>query len=66
VVRKFLAEHPHSFPILLDPGGKAGKEYLVQGIPKSFIHDGGGKLVATEADRRTEKQIVEMLSNAGL
>ena len=66
VVRKFLAEHPYSFPILLDPGGKTTKAYLVEGVPKSFIHDRGGKIVATGADQRTEKQFVEMLANAGM
>lgn len=66
VVRKFLGEHPYSFPILLDPGGETGKAYLVQGIPNTFVYDRGGKIVATGADQRTERQFLEMLGKAGL
>jgi peroxiredoxin len=66
LVRKFLAEHPYRFPILLDPGGKTGKAYLVQGIPKSFVYDRGGKIVATGVDQRTERQFLEMLAKAGM
>jgi hypothetical protein len=66
VVRKFLGEHPYSFPILLDPGGETGRAYLVQGIPNSFVYDRGGKIVAMGADQRTERQFLEMLGKAGL
>jgi thiol-disulfide isomerase/thioredoxin len=66
VVRKFVGEHPYSFPILLDPGGKTGKAYLVQGIPKSFVYDRRGEIVATAVDQHTERQFLEMLAKAGL
>jgi peroxiredoxin len=66
LVRKFLGEHPYRFPILLDLGGKAGKAYQVEGIPKSFVYDRGGKIVATGVDQRTERQFLEMLAKAGL
>ena len=66
VVRKFVSEHPYGFPILLDPGGATGKAYLVQGIPKSFIYDRGGQIVAIGEDQRTERQFLEMLAKAGL
>jgi peroxiredoxin len=66
LVRKFLGEHPYSFPILLDPGGETGKAYQMQGVPNSFVYDRGGKIVATGEDQRTERQFLEMLGKAGL
>jgi hypothetical protein len=38
----------------------------VQGIPKTFIYDRKGKLVAQSIDMRTQKQFLEMLGKAGL
>ena len=66
LVRKFLGEHPYSFPILLDPGGETGKAYQMQGVPNSFVYDRGGRIVATGEDQRTERQFLEMLGKAGL
>jgi peroxiredoxin len=66
VVRKFLDEHPYTFPILLDPGGTVKNAYLVQGIPNSFVYNREGRIVATGADQRTERQFLEMLAKAGL
>jgi peroxiredoxin len=55
--------HP---PVLLDPGGKVAKEFHVDGIPKSFVFDRDGKLVAQSIDMRTQHQFLVMLSKAGL
>jgi hypothetical protein len=38
----------------------------VEGIPKSFVYDRNGKLVAQAIDMRTEKQFLAMLGTAGL
>ena len=65
-VRPFIAERRISYPILLDPGHKVGNEFQVEGIPKSFVYDREGKLVAQSIDMRTEKQFREMLAQAGL
>jgi len=38
----------------------------VEGIPKSFVYDRDGKLVAEAIDMRTQRQLLEMLAHAGL
>ncbi|WP_158790499.1 TlpA disulfide reductase family protein [Granulicella sp. L60] len=55
--------HP---PVLLDPGAKVAKVFHVDGIPKSFVFDRDGKLVAQSIDMRTQHQFLVMLSKAGL
>jgi thiol-disulfide isomerase/thioredoxin len=65
-IKPYLAEHPVTYPILLDPGRKANESFHIGGIPKSFVYDREGKLVAQSIDMRTEKQFLEMLAKAGL
>jgi peroxiredoxin len=55
-----------TFPILLDAGRKVTERFGVEGIPKSFLYDREGKLVAQAIDRRTERQFLAMLQQAGL
>ena len=38
----------------------------VEGIPKSFVYDREGKLVAQAMDMRTRNQLLQMLSQAGM
>jgi hypothetical protein len=65
-VRPFLAERNITYPIVLDPGRKVNEEFQIEGIPKSFVYDRGGKLVAQSIDMRTQRQFFEMLAQAGL
>ena len=65
-VTPFIAERKISYPILLDPGRKVNETFQVEGIPKSFVYDRGGKLVAQSIDMRTQRQFLEMLAQAGL
>jgi peroxiredoxin len=65
-VSPFLAERSITYPILLDPGRKVNEEMQIEGIPKSFVYDRGGKLVAQSIDMRTRRQFLEMLAEAGL
>jgi peroxiredoxin len=65
-VRPFIAEKNISYPILLDPGRKVNELFQVEGIPKSFVYNRDGKLVAQSIDMRTRKQFLEMLAQAGL
>ena len=66
VVRKYLAQHPVSYTILLDPGRQVNKDYQIDGIPKSFFYNAKGKLVATAIDMRTKKQFLALLAKAGI
>jgi peroxiredoxin len=65
-VEPFIRERKVSFPVLLDPGRKVNEMFVVEGIPKSFVYDREGKLVAQSIDMRTQKQFLEMLAKAGL
>jgi thiol-disulfide isomerase/thioredoxin len=65
-VDAYLGEHPVSYSILLDPGDRVEKDFIVQGIPKTFVYDRQGHLAAQSIDMRTRRQFVEMLKRAGL
>jgi peroxiredoxin len=65
-VKPFIAARNLQFPILLDPGRKVNELFQIEGIPKSFVYDRSGKLVAQSIDMRTMRQFLEMLSRAGL
>ena len=65
-VRSYLADKGYSYPILLDPGRKVNEVFSIDGIPKSFVYDREGKLVAQAIDMRTIGQFLRMLEEAGL
>jgi peroxiredoxin len=65
-VSPFLGERNITYPVLLDPGHKVNEQFQIEGIPKSFVYDRSGKLVAQSIDMRTRRQFLEMLTQAGL
>ncbi len=65
-VNPFIAERKITYPVLLDPGRKMNTAFVVEGIPKSFVYDREGKLVAQSIDMRTRSQFQQMLNAAGL
>ena len=65
-VALFVKEHNVSYPILLDTGRRVNELFGVEGIPKSFVYDRDGKIVATAIDMRTKQQFLAMLAKAGL
>jgi len=65
-VKPFVAQQKLSYPVLLDPGRKVNEMFDVVGIPKSFVYDREGKLVAEAIDMRTDRQFLEMLRRARL
>jgi peroxiredoxin len=65
-VRPFIAEAKYKYPILLDPGDQVNKLFRIQGIPKTFIYDREGRIVAQSIDMRTKKQFLGMLAQAGI
>jgi len=64
-VSPFIAERKITYPVLLDPGRKVNDAFVVEGIPKSFVYDRDGKLVAQSIDMRTRSQFQGMLAQAG-
>jgi peroxiredoxin len=65
-VNQFLAQRTITYPVLLDPGRKVNELFEIEGIPKSFVYDRNGKLVAQSIDMRTRGQFLQMLAQAGL
>jgi len=65
-VSPFISERKFTYPILLDAGRKVNDAFVVEGIPKSFVYDREGKLVAQSIDMRTRGQFEQMLAQAGL
>lgn len=65
-VSTFIGERKISYPVLLDPGRKVNDLFQVEGIPKSFVYDRSGKMVAQSIDMRTRNQFLEMLAQAGI
>ena len=65
-VEPFASRHGMTFPVMLDPSKKVHELFSVYGIPKSFVYDRDGKLVAQSIDMRTQKQFLAMLAAAGL
>jgi peroxiredoxin len=65
-VAPFIAERKISYPVLLDPGRKVNDAFIVEGIPKSFVYDRSGKMVAQSIDMRTRNQFLGMLEQASL
>src|SRR5579883_1999438 len=65
-VKPFIQAQGITFPVMLDPGDKVHQLFQVEGIPKSFVYDRDGKLVAQSIDMRTRGQFLEMLGRAGL
>ena len=62
----FTTQQNITYPVMLDPGGKVHDLFQVDGIPKSFVYDRDGMLVAQSIDMRTRGQFQEMLALAGL
>jgi thiol-disulfide isomerase/thioredoxin len=65
-VGPFISTAGYHPPVLLDTDGKVAKLFHVDGIPKSFVFDREGKLVAQSIDMRTQHQFLMMLAQAGL
>ena len=65
-VQPFIAQQRYTFPVLLDPDRKVTQAFRLDGVPKTFVFDRSGKLVAQSIDMRTQSQFVAMLAKAGL
>lgn len=64
--RQFVGEFGLSYPVLLDSDKTVHRQYTIEGLPRSFVYDRDGKLVAQAIDMRTKKQFLDMLELAGL
>ncbi len=44
---RFLEKHPVGYPVLADPEGEIGIPYGIRSLPRSFLLDRKGRIVAT-------------------
>jgi thiol-disulfide isomerase/thioredoxin len=65
-VTSFLSSVTYHPPVLIDEDGAVAKTFHVDGLPRTFVFDREGKLVAEAIDMRTQRQFLEMLAKAGL
>lgn len=65
-VRAYIEAHPVTYPILLDAGSRVSDALKIDSIPKTFLYDRTGRMVAQSIDMRTRGQFLAMLTLAGL
>jgi thiol-disulfide isomerase/thioredoxin len=66
-VPTFVGQMGYHPPVLLDSDSKiAAKFHVDGGIPKTFVLDRDGKLVAEAIDMRTQRQFLAMLAPTGI
>ncbi len=65
-VKRYLAEHPITFCVVLDPSGITQKQSLVNGVPHSLLYNREGKMVAQIPGPLTTRQLLETLGQPGL
>lgn len=62
-VEKYLSENPYEFPVLLDKDGKISMQYLVRGIPTSYMIDKEGNIRGIKMSMMTYPEMQEMLDS---
>jgi peroxiredoxin len=65
-VNQFLNQKSYHPAVLIDDGARVAKQFHVDGLPRTFVFDRDGKLVAEAIDMRTQRQFFTMLATAGL
>lgn len=65
-VNRYVQSIKYHPSVLLDDGGKVAKQFHVDGIPRTYVFNRDGKLVAEATDMRTQRQFFGMLAAAGL
>jgi thiol-disulfide isomerase/thioredoxin len=65
-VSSFIAPTGYHPPVLIDSGGAVHKQFHIEGIPRTFVLNREGKLVAEAIDQRTMHQFLVMLSKTDL
>jgi peroxiredoxin len=65
-VGSFVNKIGYHAPVLLDPDSQAAKQFHVENLPRSFVFNRKGKLVAIAVDQRSRRQFFQMLASTGL
>jgi thiol-disulfide isomerase/thioredoxin len=61
--RSFVAQHRWTFPVLRDPEGTVGNEYLLTVLPSTFVIDGDGRIRAVLRGAQTESTLARALAS---
>ncbi|WZL72573.1 TlpA disulfide reductase family protein [Clostridiaceae bacterium 35-E11] len=62
-VEEYLSENPYEFPVLLDKDGKVSMQYLVRGIPTSYMIDKEGMIRGIKMSMLTYPEMKQMLDS---
>jgi peroxiredoxin len=66
-IPNFVGKMGYHPTVLLDPGSKVADQFHTdRGTPKSFVINREGKLVAEAINMRTQRQLLNMLAQAGI
>lgn len=65
-VSQFTSSWNYHPPLLIDQGGKVSQQFHIEGIPRTFVFDRDGKLIAEAMDQRTWRQFLVMLTKTDL
>jgi len=65
-VGSFFATYKYHPTVLFDADGKIHQKFHVDGIPRTYVFNRDGKLLALAIDQRTQKQFLAMLSKTDL
>jgi thiol-disulfide isomerase/thioredoxin len=65
-MNRYLLGRNYHPPVLLDDRGKVGAVFHIDGVPRTFVFDRDGKLVAESISVSTQRQLFGMLAAAGL
>jgi thiol-disulfide isomerase/thioredoxin len=65
-VASALATANYHPPVLIDEKGSVFEQFHIQGIPRTFLFDRNGKLIAEAIDQRSQRQFLMMLSKTDL
>jgi hypothetical protein len=65
-VNSFVNRIGYRAPVLLDSESQAAKRFHVENLPRSFVFNRKGKLVAMAVDQRSRRQFLQMLTAAGI
>jgi len=65
-VGSFLNGKNYHPPVLIDSDGKVFRMFHIEGIPRTFLFNRQGKLVAEAIDQRTQRQFLAMLAKTDL
>ncbi|ADV81499.1 TlpA disulfide reductase family protein [Terriglobus saanensis] len=65
-VTPFISDMGYKSTVLFDPEGKVSDSFHVDDLPRNFIFDREGKLVAQSVNMLTERQLLAKLAKAGI